>query len=381
MATFWISFMYAAVLMASVCQFGSLFVHTAEIGHLNFKNRTIGPSGCKMIMKSYRELPRSFDIRGESIHPHLDRKCFKCSSANQDCNLPPRARHCNICKTCRHGYDHHCDFINCCVGETNYPAFVCFVVWAFVGLMLQKIMQVFAILIVSNHWYKWIPAEQMPAQFIISSVSSTATAKFIFLPLLCSDFILGMSVLYGIYTILIFHSTSLARNTTAGEQIRFGDIAPEDIDIDLIYPYDWSRSVKLKKEDGIFGVAIVRAKQIYLNLLFRVWRGPLMSCCGRGKSTDKLCWHDQFNSVGLFHVISCYLVPLWWKISGEESFHCDDRIVGKYFIIPDQKNWEESYDKAIASAEAQHVLDSSEEPKSTLLVEGSISAEPHSKLE
>lgn len=47
---------------------------------------------------------------------------------------PPRAHHCRICKRCIRRMDHHCPWINNCVGEQNQKYFIQFLVY--VGKLL-----------------------------------------------------------------------------------------------------------------------------------------------------------------------------------------------------------------------------------------------------
>ncbi|CAN1339401.1 Probable protein S-acyltransferase 15 [Linum perenne] len=53
------------------------------------------------------------------------RQCDKCSKYK-----PPRAHHCRVCRVCVLRMDHHCLWINNCVGYWNYKAFFVLVFYA-----------------------------------------------------------------------------------------------------------------------------------------------------------------------------------------------------------------------------------------------------------
>jgi len=55
----------------------------------------------------------------EEPDPHATTYCSKCNA-----NKPPRAHHCKICGKCILKMDHHCVWVNNCVGWNNYKYFI-----------------------------------------------------------------------------------------------------------------------------------------------------------------------------------------------------------------------------------------------------------------
>ncbi|KAE9610990.1 putative protein S-acyltransferase [Lupinus albus] len=65
------------------------------------------------------------------------RYCQKCSHYK-----PPRAHHCRICKRCVLRMDHHCIWINNCVGHANYKVFIVFVMYAVISCVYSLVLLV-----------------------------------------------------------------------------------------------------------------------------------------------------------------------------------------------------------------------------------------------
>ena len=54
-----------------------------------------------------------------------------------DCEIvrTPRSRHCGICNRCVERYDHHCPWLNTCVGVNNHSYFLVFILLLFTSLV------------------------------------------------------------------------------------------------------------------------------------------------------------------------------------------------------------------------------------------------------
>ncbi|KAG7399338.1 hypothetical protein PHYBOEH_009140 [Phytophthora boehmeriae] len=73
----------------------------------------------------------------------------------RDCGrvpVTPNTRHCGRCNKCVPGYDHHCIYLNTCIGTRNYPLFV--------GLMSCTILLLLTQLIVTGYAISCLLAEE-----------------------------------------------------------------------------------------------------------------------------------------------------------------------------------------------------------------------------
>ncbi len=76
---------------------------------------------------------------------------------------PPRAHHCRICQRCVRKMDHHCPWINNCVGEWNQKYFIQF-------LLYVGVLSAYSVALVAASWY--FPCPECPKDVHVSSVFS-----------------------------------------------------------------------------------------------------------------------------------------------------------------------------------------------------------------
>ncbi|XP_062394341.1 palmitoyltransferase ZDHHC3-A isoform X1 [Sardina pilchardus] len=109
-------------------------------------------------------------------------KCPKCCSIK-----PDRAHHCSVCKRCIRKMDHHCPWVNNCVGESNQKYFVLFTMYiALISLHCLMMVAFHFLYCFEDDWTK------------CSSFSPPATV--ILLILLCFEgllFLIFTSVMFG----------------------------------------------------------------------------------------------------------------------------------------------------------------------------------------
>ena len=60
------------------------------------------------------------------------------------CNIDPNSKHCKECDRCVRNFDHHCSWLNNCIGDDNYKIFFFFLLIVFYKLALNIFLQIYA---------------------------------------------------------------------------------------------------------------------------------------------------------------------------------------------------------------------------------------------
>ncbi|MFH4973526.1 hypothetical protein AB6A40_000235 [Gnathostoma spinigerum] len=108
--------------------------------------------------------------------------CTRCESFR-----PPRAHHCRICRRCVRKMDHHCPWVNNCVGEFNQKFFLQF-------LLYVGIASFYAILLIVVCWayHNGVEAQKNPH---LQTIQHTKLLHTIFLSV--------ESVLFGLFVVAV----------------------------------------------------------------------------------------------------------------------------------------------------------------------------------
>lgn len=276
------------------------------------------------------QIPRSAekDVDEAMWHPLTEVSCSPCSEGPNHAVRPPRARHCPECRECKMSWDHHCSFVNACIDESNFPAFYCFLLWSFYALAASKVLDIYTLVLwvmtrvppSSEHdlavlqlWTSWLPQESVDA--------------LIGLPI-SVKIVLGINTFCGIFVacfilVLLWQQTvNLVLNSTTPERTKYEKYG-------LSIPFNYCR----------YGTSGGLLKNLYKNIAFRVWRGPLMTKSRRPSIFDDNASFGISLLPEMLHVLACYTIPQYWRWSGEAKIHGSPKMMAKHAILPDDAAW------------------------------------------
>lgn len=68
-------------------------------------------------------------------------------------NKTPNSKHCIICEKCVDGFDHHCYWVNNCIGKKNFFIFLIFIVLVALNLIVSITISTLVLTTEYNHVY------------------------------------------------------------------------------------------------------------------------------------------------------------------------------------------------------------------------------------
>lgn len=131
---------------------------------------------------------------GQTKTGKMMRMCNKCQ-----CYKPDRCHHCSDCQACTLKMDHHCPWVNNCVGFNNYKYFVLFLIYGSISCAYTIGLLVYAILI--------RPKEELEAWEISSIINLVLVGFF------------GL----GAFGLMCYHMSLMLSNQTTIEQLKSGN--------------------------------------------------------------------------------------------------------------------------------------------------------------
>ncbi|KAK0040692.1 palmitoyltransferase ZDHHC3 isoform X2 [Biomphalaria pfeifferi] len=132
--------------------------------------------------------------KGEVVY-----KCPKCISIK-----PDRAHHCSVCQRCIRKMDHHCPWVNNCVGENNQKYFVLFTLYI-------CLISIHALYMAISHFIFCVSKDWKGC----SGMSPPATTIFLI-------FLIFEGMLFGIFTGIMFGTqmSAVCSDETGIEQLK-----------------------------------------------------------------------------------------------------------------------------------------------------------------
>ncbi|KAH7287534.1 hypothetical protein KP509_32G060600 [Ceratopteris richardii] len=164
------------------------------------------------IFRDPGRIPHSYmpDMEDESTPVHeVKRKsgdlryCQKCESYK-----PPRAHHCRVCKRCVLRMDHHCIWINNCVGHNNYKAFFLFVFYVVTACS-------YALILIAGYTIEFLRDDEERTHSSVNQQTGTSVSAPVVLKVVCAVILVPLSV--ALIVLLGWHVYLLLNNQTTIE--------------------------------------------------------------------------------------------------------------------------------------------------------------------
>lgn len=126
---------------------------------------------------------------------------------------PPRSSHCRVCDNCVENIDHHCTFLNTCIGRRNYFTFFAFLIFSLLACFIS-----IAFCVVQLYLLTRPTTQRLPGGGFGEGKDFGQALKHA--PLTAVVFLLSVMVTAPLLTLFGYHVRLVGMNRTTVEQIR-----------------------------------------------------------------------------------------------------------------------------------------------------------------
>lgn len=160
------------------------------------------------------------------------RYCQKC-----DCYKPPRAHHCRVCGRCVLRMDHHCVWVNNCVGHRNYKSF-------FLFLLYVTLSCIHCLGILGAHTVDTVATDGQQKQRMrmkqAASQGEGQVALWAFMEVVCMTLTLPLTIalalLFGWHVYLLVNNKTTIEHYE-GVRSKFRELDPTGLPKGIQHPY------------------------------------------------------------------------------------------------------------------------------------------------